>query len=187
MKLEIELKFHLENSKPVLDFLDSQKSHPHIPVHQKDFYFNHPVRDFAQTDEALRIRQIDDETYITYKGPVLDQQTKTRKEIELPVGKSEYDSEGLASILKHLDFKQVRSVEKKRTVYHLTWEQFPMEICLDEVNGLGQFLEIETIADEERRQEAQNAILHLAGHLNLKNPERRSYLVMLLEKENSES
>ena len=184
MTLEIELKFSLPDSGPVLEFLASQNSHPHIPVQQKDLYFNHPLRNFAETDEALRIRVIDDQSYITYKGPVLDKQTKTRREIELPVGNPADESEGMSTILELLDFRKVRSVEKTRTVYHFEWESFSMEICLDEVKGLGKFLEIETIAEEERREEAQNAILHLAGHLNLGQAERRSYLRMLLEKEN---
>ncbi|PKP56980.1 MAG: class IV adenylate cyclase, partial [Candidatus Altiarchaeales archaeon HGW-Altiarchaeales-1] len=32
---------------------------------QEDIYFNHPCRDFAKTDEALRIRKTGNETFLT--------------------------------------------------------------------------------------------------------------------------
>ena len=44
-----------------------------------------PCRDFAQTDEALRIRTVGDTSFVTYKGPKLDATTKTRRELELPL------------------------------------------------------------------------------------------------------
>ena len=43
------------------------------------------MRDFAQTDEALRIRQVSGANQITYKGPKIDEATKTRREIEIPL------------------------------------------------------------------------------------------------------
>lgn len=183
MTLEIELKFPISQKEPILQFLDSQKASQGETVEQKDFYFSHPSRDFGKTDEALRIRCIGNQSFLTYKGPVLDTQTKTRKEIEIPVGSSSQEGDSMATILELLGFRRVRSVEKTRMVYHFTWNEFPVEICLDEVKGLGQFLEIETIAEEAQRDDAQQAILHLADHLGLKNREKRSYLCMLLDLE----
>ena len=51
---------------------------------QVDEYFNHPCRDFAVTDEALRLRK-DPDGKMTYKGPKLDRTTKTREEIEMDI------------------------------------------------------------------------------------------------------
>ena len=39
-------------------------------------YFRHPSRDFQQTHEAFRLRRYDDEVFITYKGPVVDDADK---------------------------------------------------------------------------------------------------------------
>ena len=47
---------------------------------QVDEYYAHPARDFAITDEALRLRTENNLTVITYKGPKLDRETKTREE-----------------------------------------------------------------------------------------------------------
>ena len=48
-----------------------------------DHYFNAPDRDFAQTDEAFRLRRIGTGELLTYKGPKRDADTKTRTEVEL--------------------------------------------------------------------------------------------------------
>ena len=59
------------------------------PVVQVDQYFAHPARDFAQTDEALRLRRVGKQNFITYKGSKIDATTKTRREIELPLAPGE--------------------------------------------------------------------------------------------------
>ena len=65
---------------------------------QRDTYFSHPSRDFRKTDEALRVRRINDKYFLTYKGEKVDSETKTRKEIEVET------EEGILDILKELGF-----------------------------------------------------------------------------------
>ncbi|CEG13205.1 conserved hypothetical protein [groundwater metagenome] len=100
---------------------------------QEDVYFNHPCRDFAKTDEALRIRKIGNETFLTYKGKRLDAEAKTREEIEIKCG------EEISEILTRLGFKAVANVKKSRTEY--LFEN--LHICVDDVEQLGNFVEIE--------------------------------------------
>ena len=52
---------------------------------QEDVYYNHPLRDFRETDEALRVRSIDGRHYLCYKGPRLSGKAKVREEIEVTV------------------------------------------------------------------------------------------------------
>ena len=56
-----------------------------------------------------------------------------------------------------------------------------MEICLDEVEGVGRFVELEILAPEEQLQEARRIVQELATTLGLNRSERRSYLELLLE------
>ena len=72
------------------------------------------------------------------------------------------------------------AVCKKRLPFKLTWEDRPLELALDDVEGLGRFLEIEAIADEQSKDAARDCILNLSRKLGLKNSERRSYLSLLL-------
>ncbi|MBQ6107340.1 MAG: CYTH domain-containing protein [Thermoguttaceae bacterium] len=98
---EVEQKFRLSDPS---GFLDAARDFGVVwkkRVVEVDTYFQHPARDFVQTDEALRIRrhltfqglygkeQIPErvcvESLITFKGPKLDSTAKIRKELELPL------------------------------------------------------------------------------------------------------
>ena len=57
------------------------------------------ARDFAATDEALRIRRVGDANFVTYKGPKLDQSTKTRREIEVPLADGEQPAADFGNLL----------------------------------------------------------------------------------------
>jgi adenylate cyclase class 2 len=141
-------------------------------VHQTDRYFTHPQRDFAQTDEALRIRITDDRAFMTYKGRKFDRLSKTREEIEVAVG----DAAAATRLLERLGFTPVAAVRKLRRTYELG----EFTICLDDVAGLGTFVEVEArgVADIEK---ARDGALALLDQLTLHRTERRSYLELLLE------
>ena len=146
-------------------------------VNQRDQYFAHPKKDFAKTDEAFRIREDSNKVYLTYKGPKFDSKSKTRVEINVEF----FDANKLTQILEQLDFKRVLVVSKERKIY----EYKQIEFCLDEVEGLGSFLEVESIVQErEDFQEVRNKMAKLLRKLNF-DPDkniRESYLELLLEK-----
>ncbi len=178
---EVEMKFPLSDPDAFVRRLAACEARPGPAFHQADLYFNHPSRDFGQTDEAFRIRAVDGRACVTYKGPLVDSQTKTRREIEVALGGDEARDQ-LAEILKLLGFRPVREVRKRRQTYSLTWQGREFEIALDEVQELGVFAEIETLADESGRPAAVTAILALVSQLQLPPPERKSYLSLLLAK-----
>lgn len=180
MTYEVELKFKLDANQHIQPQLEALGAVKGTSQQQADQYFAHPTRDFAMTDEALRIRSIGDENRITYKGPVIDRATKTRHESELTFQSGPAAAEQLARIWEQLGFRRVRVVRKSRQSYSLRWHERDLEICVDQVEGLGAFLEIETLSDNSDLAAAQQAILSLASELQLNHPERRSYLEMLL-------
>jgi adenylate cyclase, class 2 len=183
MSYEVELKFPIADpSDLTLQLLARGATHGRV-VHQYDLYFRHPSRDFQQTHEALRLRHDDDDVFITYKGPVVDKQTKMRREIEIAVGRRPEDFDRMRELLMMLGFEPVRPVEKTRALFHLAWEGRQLELAVDSIDDLGNFLEIEALAEESDRDTARDAILGLAGRLGLTNPERRSYLALMLERD----
>lgn len=107
---------------------------------QVDTYFAHPQRDFAATDEALRLRCDEGALRITYKGPKLDPPLKTREEIELALVT---DLATARTLLERLGFAPVATVRKHRTDLRLPGEP-PVTLSLDQVDGLGWFCELET-------------------------------------------
>jgi adenylate cyclase class 2 len=179
-RLEVELKFPLADPEQALERL------AHLGVRwtgtdeQRDHYFNHPARDFAQTDEALRIRSVGERNFITFKGPKLDAATKTRREIELPLASGSEAASQFAELLMALGFRSVAEVRKSRRHGLLAWQGHEVEIARDTVERVGEFLELELIADDQGLDAARSCLLELAGELDLSQAERRSYLEMLL-------
>src|SRR5437867_1547125 len=83
MHYEVELKFWVDDQPALRRALLSLGAEAPSSQVQIDSYFEHPARSFAQTDEALRVRQVQSRCLITYKGPKIDAATKTRVELEL--------------------------------------------------------------------------------------------------------
>lgn len=181
-EFEVELKFPLPRGRDeVLADLRLRGAQLRETVRQVDVYFAHPQRDFATTDEALRLRSVGDENYLTYKGPLLDEHSKTRQEIEIPFSAGPRVADQMWALLRAVGFRDVRKVTKDRSELELNWEGRPFHISLDAVEGLGEYLEIETIASGGSWQAARDAALRLAESLGLTESERRSYLQLLLE------
>lgn len=179
---EVELKFRVEYLAAVEAVLEKLGTQLGGPSEQLDTYYSHPARDFAQTDEALRIRRQGQETFITYKGPKVDALTKTRREIELPLGRGQNAAEQFGQMLEALGFKPVATVRKLRRIGHLAWQGADVEIAVDAVDGLGPFVELELQSDAEGLDAARQKLASLAEQLQLSNSERRSYLELLLQR-----
>ncbi len=181
MRYEVEQKF------PVPDLAVVQKRLVELEAAiaawqlEVDLYFAHPVKDFARTDEALRIRTVGAANYVTYKGPKIDRTTKTREEIELPLPGGPQGYADGRRLLEALGFRPVAEVRKRRRKAKIAWQGRMVEASLDEVDSLGTFVELELIASADDLEPAQESILHLASALGLSGSERRSYLELLLK------
>jgi adenylate cyclase class 2 len=176
---EVELKFPVDRLRDTQARLRELAAAPRDGVEQCDEYFRHPQRDFASTDEALRIRTVDESCCITYKGPVVDDRTKTRREIEIGLAGGAGAPRDMRELLMALGFTPVRVVRKQRVPWQLTWEGRRFEVALDSVVSLGDFVEIETLAEPSQVSSAVEAILRLAERLELSRPVRLSYLALL--------
>ena len=137
-------------------------------VAQEDVYLAHPCRDFGRSDEALRIRRSGEEWRLTYKGPKLDEETKTREEMEIGVDPK------VRSILEKVGFEEVMTVRKSRIVLMLD----AIEVSLDRVEGLGNFVELEYKGKSV--EAGRRLIFQTMEMLDLEGSERRSYLELLL-------
>ncbi len=177
---EVEQKFAVESFDAIEQQLRERGVQLSLPISQADRYFAHPARDFATTDEALRIRQIEDENRITYKGPKLDKLTKTRREIELPLAAGVVQAEQFGELLIALGFSPRAIVRKLRRTGHWMDRGFCVEVALDEVERVGTFVELEISAGDDALDAARAALLALASELGLTQVERRSYLELLL-------
>jgi len=179
MQYEVEQKYAVSDRVTLELQLDKLGIVWDETVQQRDAYYNHPTRDFAQTDEAIRIRTSAGKHCITYKGPRIDQTTKTRQEIEIPLGEH-VTSNAAEQLLVALGFSYVAVVEKIRRTGTLVWQDHPLTIAIDEVTGLGTYIEIELMASEESLSAAQNVVRQAARKLQLQGSIRVGYLDLLL-------
>lgn len=142
----------------------------------EDVYFSHPSKDFGKTDEALRLRKRDGKAELTYKGPRMRMEhTKAREEVSVTVD----DPLAAQRIVERLGFVERYVVTKKRMTYLLD----KLRVEIDEVDGLGQFIELELITEEPQR--AEGLISMAQEQLGLERGEPRTYLEMIIEKNNS--
>lgn len=180
--IEVEIKVKIDNPVLIRSKLEKLSCiHSDCQIH-RDTYYNAIdsicARDFAKTDEALRIRRIGEISFLTYKGPKIDMLSKSRKEIEIEIK----DTKSADEILTALGFTQVMTVIKNRDIFRLD----NYEISLDTVKGLGDFLEIETTAEFENEVPSKvDSIFELLAELDIKQEDTitKSYLELLLLKE----
>jgi adenylate cyclase class 2 len=172
--MEVEVKARVEDLDEIRHRLRERGASLTDQRRETDRYLDHPDRAFADTDEALRVRDTEDATELTYKGPKVDETTKTREEIDLRVA----DPDQAHALLTSLGFEPAGRVVKQRETYRLD----DVTITLDRVEGLGPFVEIEIVVDGDV-DEAREAVLALADELGLDDRERRSYLELLLDQE----
>jgi len=172
---EVELKVPADH-EPVRERLAEMGADSRGIVEQEDIYYDHPVREFGETDEAVRVRResTDDgsRAVVTYKGPLVEAESKTRREIETGVE----DGEAMDRVLRELGFDPVTTVEKCR-------ERFDHDgytITLDSVAGLGEYVEVET--ESETIAPAREGAVELLSELGLDPTDqvRTSYLGLLL-------
>jgi adenylate cyclase class 2 len=141
--LEIEIKAPCPDLEALEAKLKDLGARDFGRLFQADVYYSHPLRDFGATDEALRVRTENDLTVLTYKGPKLDPGSKTREELEVTIS----SADTTAKILERLGFTPVLRVAKVRKVYGIRG----VSVCLDRVEGLGDYVELEFEATTSRK------------------------------------
>ncbi len=180
MAIEVEQKFRVPDVADLERRLLALGAQHRETAEQTDHYFAHPGRDFAKTDEALRLRRIGEFNFITYKGPKLDATTKTRREIEIGLADGQAAATDAAELLSAIGFTTVAEVCKRRQDFTLTWQGQPIGVSLDDVAELGDFVELEIVTSPAEVDRARQSLASLAAELDLRNGERRSYLELLL-------
>ncbi|MDH5811265.1 MAG: class IV adenylate cyclase [Candidatus Verstraetearchaeota archaeon] len=151
-------------------------------VFQEDFYFRHPCRDLAERDEALRLRREGEKYTLTFKGRRVGTGTKMREEIEVGVS----DLEGAVALLERLGFEKAFVIRKRR-------REFLMEgvlVSMDDVEGLGRFVEIEVLMEGESLEHAgslKDKLFEISQKLGIDREKltTESYLEMLVSKSSS--
>ena len=142
MKSEIEVKAKIKDFDTLVYKLKEIGCILSEPIIQNDFIYNKKgvnLRDLNHNTPVLRIREQGEQIIFNLKKNRSNEIDCIEKEIEVS------DKNILEDIFKLLDYKKTVEVHKKRRKgkYH------DYEICLDEVQDLGSFIEVEKMSDED--------------------------------------
>jgi len=184
MALEIEIKLPIESPEAVKEGLRTMGFSPEETWTQEDTYFNSKEFDLRRQDKALRLRE---EVHpaggrkmytLNYKGPKLDAISMSRTELEMEIT----DPKTMEDILRGLGYDPVDiRVKKERT----SFRRGSLTAALDQVEGLGTFLELERMGtDEEDREKGTEKMEQVITELgySMADTVRTSYLTQLEQK-----
>jgi len=170
MREELEVKLRVEDPERVSEAISKIGGQLIASVVEEDTYFAHPCRDLASTDEALRLRSSDGVLELTYKGPRASAEgAKSMPEVTLRL----QDAGSALELLDRLGFRRVALVRKRRSYYRVG----AAIVTLDDVDGLGTFVELEA-ADAAIGVQGLREIARDLG-IDWK-PVEKTYLEMLL-------
>ena len=179
--IEVEVKLPVTDLDEIKSALKEFGFKEKCLIEEHDTYFDNQQGDIRTNDEALRVRETKDyltgkkRAQINFKGKKLDTRTMTREELETGVE----DGEICRNILRAIGYAPAApEVVKDRTML----QKENVTACLDNVYGLGEFLELEILADsEEQKGAALERIENILNDLGyqISDTVRTSYLSML--------
>ena len=140
---EIEIKARIKNPEEVIKKLESLGCSFSDSIRQTDTVYTKIVGNVEQyltNDHYLRIREKSDGRFIfTFKRPLSKVVlTKTEHETEIK------DAKEFEQALLQMGYQAANKVIKERRTAHIK----DIEICIDEVVGLGSFIEVEKKTDQ---------------------------------------
>lgn len=179
---EVEVKAKLNNRDLVVKKLQELGCTFSEELHQVDHVFIPDHLDFPPPmgTPVLRVREQNNSFFFTLKISQGSRQDSLERELEIK------DGEVMIDILKHLKYQEVPTVDKRRikTKYH------DIEIVLDSVKILGEFIEAEKIvheADPEARKQTQEELFSFLESIGVSKEDKvidGKYDIMLYEKLN---
>jgi adenylate cyclase class 2 len=194
--IEVEIKAKIKDPEHIRNLFAKNKGVYKLSLIHEDTYYNMPkgLRDFKQTDEALRIRKsvefkkdnkANNSTtnyFITYKGKKVDNTTKTREEIEIQIS----EIEGMKNLLSILGFREVFTVVKERDLYDFKFYDKKIEALIDYVPILEQhFIEVELLTESlDNVEQNQEILFSFLNSFEIRREEsiRKSYLELISDK-----
>lgn len=154
---EVEVKARLRNRKGVVKRLRAFGCKFGEELHQIDHIFTPKGTPFPTplSVPVLRVREQNEKYLFTLKLAQTGRQDCIERELEILNG------EKMLEIMKIINYKEVAIVDKKR----IKTKYKDIEIVLDKVKGLGEFIELEKIVmhknHEDRRKIQKDLCLFL--------------------------
>ena len=161
---EIELKFKVDNLDVLINKLKEEQCEISAVKMQNDTIYVQNLDDTESKEGSvwLRVRKENDKIELNYKK-------QSKKKMESEEIEFEVSSYELANqFLKALGYLPWVEVNKKRR--YSKFKEY--NICIDEVERLGSFIELEILVDNDNKDDYEVALLEVAKKLGI-NPDKR--------------
>lgn len=156
---EIELKFHIQDKEKLMNKLSNLNCNVGSLITQNDTIYVNDLNNVESIEGSvwLRVRKENDHIELNYKKQ--SNRLQDSKEIEFGVDSYEKANQ----FLEALGYKKWVEVNKKRRYS----KYLNYNLCIDEVERLGNFIEIELLVDENDKKDYTEDLLSVAQLLGL--------------------
>lgn len=176
---EVEVKFKIEDKDVLIAALKSKGVNFEPEIHQDDVSYAPESWQKGDSDlqiPFIRIRKQGEKKVLTLKMPITNRLDKLEYETEVT------NPDEVEGMLKVLKFKMDAHVVKTRVITHADG----YEICIDRVEELGDFVEIEKLAEDDAdgqtiQKEIEAYLRELIGDSQKLEPIDRGYDVLMNE------
>jgi adenylate cyclase class 2 len=153
-RIELEASYHLgENYEDILEKIKEQNFKLVEDSVEEDTYFTDKNLEFVKSRTCLRTRKTNEDFLeLTYK-PKTDNSTEKygKKEVNLRLDPKDY--EDTKYVINQLGYIEYVSFKKYRQVYSKNINGFEYNIMIDKIDGVGNFIELEILANTEEEKE----------------------------------
>lgn len=153
-RIELEASYHLgENYEDILEKIKEQNFKLVEDSVEEDTYFTDKNLEFVKSRTCLRTRKTNEDFLeLTYK-PKTDNSTEKygKKEVNLRLDPKDY--EDTKYVINQLGYIEYVSFKKYRQVYSKNIDGFEYNIMIDKIAGVGNFIELEILANTEEEKE----------------------------------
>lgn len=156
---EIELKFRVKNEEELIDKLKSLKCKIENVFEQSDTIYVCDLNNIESVENSIWLRVRKENNHVELNLKKQSSKIQESQEIEFKVESYEKAIE----FLEALGYKKWVVVNKKRRyIKYLNYN-----LCLDEVERLGTFIEIEILVEENDKKDYVEQLISVAEELGL--------------------
>lgn len=174
-RIELEKSFVLdeENEKRIQEKIKQEGFKLVSEEVEEDTYFSDKDLYFVKNRICLRTRKInDDYLELTYKPKSTEETEKFgKKEVNIELNVKDY--EDVKYIIKQLGYIEYVSFKKYRTTYSKNVNGIESNIMLDELKGIGKYIELEVLSEKEDKQKMISELESFLDEFECSNLEKK--------------
>lgn len=152
----IELEASYKLGDDYTDILEKIKLYEYdfnAHIIEEDTYYTDKEETFIKDRICLRTRKTNDDSLeLTYK-PKTDDLTEKYGKKEVNISLNVKDYQDIKFVLNSLGYAEYVSFKKDRTIYTKMINSFVYNIMIDRIEGVGNYIELEILANTEEEKE----------------------------------